>query len=71
MKIAHNDLVMLALLGLPKKWHSYQDSMNVEIICTKHAHVLDQPDLTLFNFMQDTESIPLVNLLRKINCTHM
>ena len=37
----------------------------VEIICTKHAYVQDPPDLTLFNFMQDTESIPLVNLLRK------
>ena len=37
----------------------------IEIICTKHAYVLDPPGLTLFNFMQDTESIPLVNLLRK------
>ena len=38
---------------------------DVEIICTKHAYVQDPPDLTLFNFMKDTESIPLVNLLRK------
>ena len=32
----------------------------VEIICTKHAYVLDPPDLTLFNFMQDIESFHLL-----------
>ena len=26
--IANDDLVSLALLGLPKSWHSYQDSVN-------------------------------------------
>ena len=26
--IADADLVSLALLGLPKSWHSYQDSIN-------------------------------------------
>ena len=26
--IADDDLVSLALLGLPKSWHSYQDSVN-------------------------------------------
>ena len=25
---ANDDLVSLALLGLPKSWHSYQDSVN-------------------------------------------
>ena len=39
---------------------------NVEIICSKHAYVQDPPNLTLFNFMQDTEYIPLVNLFQKI-----
>ena len=43
----------------------------LEIICTKHAYVQDPPDLTLFNFMQDTESIPLVIFCGKIDCTHM
>jgi len=27
--IGENDLVSLALLGLPKSWHNYQDSVNV------------------------------------------
>ena len=26
--IADDDLVSLALLGLPKSWHSYEDSVN-------------------------------------------
>jgi hypothetical protein len=26
--VTNNDLVSLALLGLPKSWHSYQDSVN-------------------------------------------
>jgi len=26
--IADDDMVSLALLGLPKSWHSYQDSVN-------------------------------------------
>lgn len=26
--VAKDDLVSLALLGLPKNWHSYQDSVN-------------------------------------------
>ena len=26
--VANDDLVSLALLGLPKSWHSYQDSVN-------------------------------------------
>ena len=26
--VAADDLVRLALLGLPKSWHSYQDSVN-------------------------------------------
>ena len=26
--VADDDLVSLALLGLPKSWHSYQDSVN-------------------------------------------
>ena len=26
--IADDDLVILALLGLPKSWHSYEDSIN-------------------------------------------
>ena len=43
-----------------------RQTLVVEIICTKHAYVQDPPDLTLFKFMQDTESIPLVNLLWKI-----
>ena len=25
---AHDDMVSLALLSLPKSWHSYQDSVN-------------------------------------------
>ena len=37
----------------------------VEIICTKHAYVLDSPDITLFKFMQNTDSIPPVNILWK------
>ena len=28
INIADDDLVILALLGLPKGWHSYQDSIN-------------------------------------------
>jgi hypothetical protein len=26
--VAEDDMVSLALLGLPKSWHSYQDSVN-------------------------------------------
>ena len=26
--VAYDDLVSLALLGLPKSWHSYQESLN-------------------------------------------
>ena len=26
--VAEEDMVRLALLGLPKSWHSYQDSVN-------------------------------------------
>jgi hypothetical protein len=26
--VSHDDLVSLSLLGLPKSWHSYQDSVN-------------------------------------------
>ena len=40
-------------------------AVSVEIICTKHAYFQDPPDLILFIFMQDTETIPLVNLLWK------
>ena len=39
------------------------NGLNVEIICNKHAYVQDSPDLTLFNFIQGTKSIPLVNIL--------
>ena len=28
IKITDDDLVSLALLGIPKSWHSYQDSVN-------------------------------------------
>ena len=28
VSVADDDLVSLALLGLPKSWHSYQDSVN-------------------------------------------
>ena len=28
MNVEEDDLVSLALLGLPKSWHSYQDSVN-------------------------------------------
>ena len=28
VKYSHDDLVILAPLGLPKSWHIYQDSMN-------------------------------------------
>jgi hypothetical protein len=28
MKVVIDDLVSLVLLGLPKSWHSYQDSVN-------------------------------------------
>ena len=38
----------------------------VEIICTKHAYDLDSPDLTLFNFMQDTESFYLLIFCGKL-----
>ena len=44
---------------------------HVEIIYNMHVYIRDPSDLTLFNFMKDIESIPLVNLLWKINCTHM
>ena len=47
------------------KIRQFHSAFCVEVICTKHAYVQDPPDLTLFNSMQDTESIPLVNLLRK------
>ena len=38
----------------------------VDIICTKHAYVLDSLDLTLFNFMQDTESFHLLIFCEKL-----
>jgi hypothetical protein len=28
IKVVDDDLVSLALLGIPKNWHSYQDSVN-------------------------------------------
>ena len=55
---------------IPCRKYITQLRYHVEIICTKHAYVLDYPDLTLFNFMKNTESIPLVDLLWKLSIAH-
>ena len=62
MTVTNDELVSLALLGLPKSWHSYQDSVNrreklpdwnefCRIWCKKNSGKIPGMDLHLIQMM--------------------